>query len=101
MVQRATLQVTLEGITGNKNVHFQPPPGLKLNYPCIVYSRDRSAPTHADNSLYANSIGYAVTVIDPNPDSSLLDKVAALPLCAWSRHYTADGLNHDVYILYH
>lgn len=46
-------------------------------------------------------VRYELTVIDKNPDSDILDRVASLPMCAFERHYTADNLNHDVYNIYY
>ena len=39
MDSRPNLQAKLEEILGNKNVYFQPPESLKLNFPAIVYKR--------------------------------------------------------------
>lgn len=90
----------LETLLGTRNVYFQPPASFKMNYPCIVYQRDYQDNKFANNNPYSQTKRYAVTVIDRNPDSEIPDKVAALPLCAFTRHFTADTLNHDVYNLY-
>lgn len=82
------------------HVYFQPPPSLVMQYPCIVYSRSRARVLHANNKVYRRTKGYQVTVIAKEPDSTIPDKVADLPLCSFDRHYTADNLNHDVYILF-
>lgn len=71
-----------------------------MQYPCIVYSRDRMDTKFADNHPYRHTMRYQVTVIDRASDSPILPKVAALPMCAMSRHYTADGLHHDAFTLY-
>jgi hypothetical protein len=100
MAQRLELQAILTGILETDNVYFQPPPTIKMDYPCIVYSRDYELTEFADDIPYKQRKRYQVTVIDPNPDSSIPDKVAALPLCVYDRFYTADNLNHDVYKLF-
>lgn len=100
MGKRTDLQTILEGLLGSRNVYFQPPESVKLKYPCIIYSRDYGETRFADNLPYNHQIRYKVTVIDSNPDSEILNKVVALPSCSFSRHYTADNLNHDVYNLY-
>lgn len=71
-----------------------------MQYPCIVYSRDRARTFHAGNLPYRHVKAYQVTVIDEDPDSMIPDKVAGLPLCSLDRHFTADNLNHDVFTLY-
>jgi len=98
MASRLQLQSLLETITAR--VYFQPPTNISLQYPCIIYRRDSAKSEFANNEKYRYTKRYQVTVIDRDPDSVLPDKVAALPLCAFDRFYTADGLNHDVYNLF-
>ena len=99
MGSRLSLQSLLETILGTRNVYFQPPPSLMMSYPCIVYSRNDIVTKFGDNIPYVREKEYQVTVIDTNPDSLIPDKVGALPKCIFSRHYTAEGLNHDVFNL--
>lgn len=100
MAQRLELQAILVAILGSSNVYFQPPPTLKMQYPCIIYKRDRLNTIFADNKPYKNKTRYQVTVVDPNPDSIIHEKVALLPMCSYERFYTADNLNHDVLDLF-
>lgn len=100
MAPRLELQATLIEILGSNNVYFQPPPNVQMQYPCIVYNRDYQSTEFADDKPYKHRKRYQVTVIDPNPDSNIPAKVAALPLCVFDRFYTADKLNHDVYKLF-
>lgn len=100
MVQRTILQTILEEIMGSRNVYFQPPEDFKMKYPCIVYERDSGDTQFADNIPYIFNQRYAVTLIDKNPDSKYLKKIAELPKCVYNRHYVQDGLNHDIFNLY-
>lgn len=100
MGQRVQLQSLLETLLGSRNVYFQPPSNINMMYPCIVYKRDNVDVKFADNGTYSRIKRYLVTVIDKNPDSVLPDKVAELRHSTFSRHFTADNLNHDVYTLY-
>jgi hypothetical protein len=100
MAPRADLQAILEALLGSRNVYFQPPPTLQMKYPCIVYSRDSAVTNHADNNPYTYRKRYQVTAIGQDPDSDIPDKIAALPYCTFSRFYTADNLNHDVFNLF-
>jgi hypothetical protein len=100
MAQRLELQALLVTLLGSNNVYFQPPPTVKMQYPCIVYHRDSLNTNFADNTPYMYDTRYQVTVIDLNPDSDIHRKVAALPMCTYDRFYTADNLNHDVYNLF-
>ena len=71
-----------------------------MQYPCIVYRRERINVIFADNDNYQTQKRYMVTVIDQNPDSDIPEKVAKLPLCGFSRAYAADNLNHNVFRLH-
>lgn len=100
MAQRLELQAKLVELLGSAHVYFQPPPTVKMEYPCIIYRRESESRTFADNSPYRHKKRYQVTVVDKNPDSDIPDKVGSLPLCSFERFFTADNLNHDVYNLY-
>lgn len=97
---RIELQEKLEELLGSENVYFQPPETLKMKYPCIVYKRNGGDSDYADDYPYSYRFRYSVTVIDRNPDSLIPGKIASLPMCRIDRHFTADNLNHDVFILY-
>lgn len=81
-------------------VYFQPPSTVTLKYPCIIYKRDSRSEAFANDNLYIGMKRYLATVIDSDPDSPIPDKVGKLPYCAFTRHYSADSLNHDVYTIY-
>ena len=100
MGSRLKLQTLLETLLGSRNVYFQPPPSVSMNYPAIVYSTNDIVNNHADNSVYSQTIAYDVTIIDKNPDSEYVKKISKLPMCVFERHYTANNLNHDVFTLY-
>ena len=101
MGPREELQTLLEGLIQSRNVYFQPPANVQMQYPCIVYQRDKAHTEFANNKPYSGAVRYQVTVIDRDPDSDIPKKVASLPLCIFNRFYTANGLNHDVYNLYY
>lgn len=82
------------------NVYFQAPPNTGMAYPCIVYKRDNADTKFADDRPYSHTQRYQVTLIDPDPDSDILGKIAALPKCLYDRNFVADNLNHDVFVLY-
>lgn len=100
MDRRMTLQIKLEEILGSRNVYYEPPEGLKIKYPCIIYKRDAMSTRYADDTLYKSVTGYQVTVIDKASDSEIIDKIKMLPMCRWNRHFASDNLNHDVFTLY-
>lgn len=98
MGPRLTLHQLLE--TFAEHVYFQPPTNIQLKYPCIIYNRDYADTKFADDIPYSNIKRYMVTVIDQNPDSDIPDKIASMPMTLFNRFYTADELNHDVYVVY-
>lgn len=100
MRPRAELHAILKTILGSDNVYFQPPEGYKMSYPCIVYKRDYLNSRFADNNPYHRRKRYAITIMDQNPDSEIPDKVAALPMCVFDRHFAVKQLNHDVYKIF-
>lgn len=100
MGQRSDLQTVLEGLLGSSNVYFQPPNDLIMSYPCIRYSRDNIRTVHANNLPYNQRTRYEVMVITRNPDDPVVGLVAALPECAFDRHYVVNNLNHDVFTLF-
>lgn len=81
--------------------YFQPPATVKMKYPAIVYALNDIENTFADNRVYLSSRCYSITVIDSDPDSELIGKVASLPTSRFNRHYTKDNLNHDVFEIFY
>ena len=100
MPSRLDLQSEFEKILGNRNVYFQPPASVKMQYPAIVYSRKNINVQHANDSAYLIHPGYDVILIDKNPDSVYVEKLLQLPHCRFDRHYEVDNLNHDVFTIY-
>lgn len=101
MSNRTNLQAMLERILGSRNVYYQPPESVKINYPAIVYSRDDVYSRFADDQRYSHTNRYEIIVIDKKPDNSAIDAILNLPLSSYDRHYTADDLHHDVLTLYY
>jgi hypothetical protein len=52
-----------------------------MNYPAIVYGLEDIENTFADDGVYLSQRKYSVTVIDEDPDSPIVCKVAVLPTC--------------------
>ena len=99
MGSRLELQNLLESILGSRNVYYQPPESIKIEYPAIIYSRNNIDNNFADDIVYMQNHTYQIIVIDANPDSEIVNKISKLPMCRYNRHYTSDNLNHDVFIL--
>lgn len=101
MDRRLELQEILENVLNSRYVYFQPPESVKLRYPCIVYERNNGDSYYANNAPYTFRQSYTLTLIDPDPDSEFIKKLAALPFCRFDRHFASDNLNHDVFNIYY
>lgn len=101
MASASDLQTMLETLIGSSNVYFQTPESVKMEYPCIRYTRYSNKTIFANDKPYKKMFCYTLVVIDKNPESSILEKVISLPMCAFERHYTSNNLNHDVFTLYY
>nr|DAL46692.1 MAG TPA_asm: tail completion protein [Caudoviricetes sp.] len=100
MANRPDLQTLLEEILGTRNVYFQPPESVKMNYPAIVYGLDDIQNNHADDGVYLLYKCYSVTLVDKNADSKFVDTIAKLQNCQFERHFKSENLNHWVFSLY-
>ena len=98
---REELHDLLVEVLGNNHVYFDPPEGIKMKYPAIVYFRSNIDNMSANNSVYMQSYFYELTVIDSDPDSEIVKQISKLPTCRFNRHFTSDNLNHDVFTLFY
>lgn len=98
--RREEFHEILVGILGSRNVYFQPPSNLIMQYPCIRYNRGRASSKFADNHAYRLTKQYEVILIQEDTDSSVWNKIADLPMTTHERWYPAENLNHDVFNTY-
>lgn len=101
MRDRISLDNILRNCLDSNSVYYNPPENIKMHYPCIVYDRDDSYTSRADDILYHKMKRYRITVIDRDPDSEIPDIIEELPYCNFNRSYKADGLCHFVFTLYY
>ena len=103
MGSRANFQLRLESLVPQgAKVYFQPPAGLKMTYPCVIYHLARIDTYHADNLMYRHMKGYTVTYVDRNPDASFPDTyLASQPMTHFDRMFVSDNLNHWVFTTYY
>lgn len=97
---RLELHEILCDILGSRNVYFQPPETVKMNYDAIVYSLNDIDSKHANDGKYMNTKRYSVIAISRNPDSTLQDDLLTLPYCEFDRFYPSENLNHWVFTVY-
>lgn len=101
MASRLELQSKFEDVLGSRNVYFQPPSSVRMQYPAIVYSRKDIEGRFANDKIYRKLPCYEAILIDKNPDSEFIDKILDLPYCSFDRHYEVDNLNHDVFTIFY
>lgn len=101
MASRLELQSKLEELLGSKNVYYNPPESVKMEYPAIRYSKKKMDIRYANNAIYSKMNCYEIIVISRRPDDPVIDKLMGLPYCSFDRPYIANNLNHDVFTLYY
>ena len=98
MDRRLELDAILKTI--GPHVYFQPPSNVQMQYPAIVYERDRSDTKFADDRPFSVTNHYSLTLISREPDEAIFASLSQLPMCAHERYFAADSLNHDVFSIY-
>lgn len=101
MASRLKLQEELEKVLGTKNVYFQPPENVKMEYDAIVYSLSDIFTRKADDKRYIKHKRYDITVISRNPDNGIADSLLnAFNYIGFDRRFISDNLYHDALTLY-
>jgi hypothetical protein len=83
-----------------ENVYFQPPANVQMKFPAIVYRRARTDTKFADDSPYAMTNQYEMTLISRDPDEPVFAALRKMPMCEHETSFPADNLNHDVFNIY-
>ena len=94
------LQSKFEELLESRNVYYNPPKSLEMNYDAIRFTRSNFNNLFANNSIYRQKIAYTVTVITTDPDAPIIYKVMNLPYCSFDRSYVADNLYHNVFTIF-
>lgn len=101
MRNRLDLHKILCNILKSDNCYYSAPATIEMHYPCIRYELTEMYPSYANDNIYRLPRQYQIMLIDEDPDSVFVDKIMELQYCTFSRHYTAEGLNHFVFYLYY
>lgn len=99
MGRRLELHEELCEILGSRNVYFQPPPSIEMDYPCIVYEVIRIKTEFANNDPYKHDKVYQLTYIDEDPESDIPDKLSDMRCCVFERVFEQDELYHTLFRL--
>lgn len=101
--RRIQLHEKLCSILGSRNVYYDPPENVKMQYDCIVYSLSQVSQVYANNFTYALAPGCLITIITRTPEAQtrIVDKLMkTFPYAGWDRAYMTDHLHHAVVSIY-
>ena len=101
MADRLDLQSKLEELLETRNVYYQPPESIKMQYDAIRYSKKNITSTYANDTKYSMRNCYELVVISKRSDSPVVERILSLPYTSYDRHYIADNLHHDVITIYY
>ena len=102
MAKREDLHEELCSILGSRNVYFNPPESVRMQYDAIRYSLGGKNLKRANNKIYNFVNKYEGVVITRNPDTPIPDKILLhFEMCSFGRPYTADNLNHYPFTIYY
>lgn len=101
MGDRLDLQQTLERLLGSRNVYYQSPPNVSMNYDAIRYSLATIDSRYANDNKYRNMKRYELIVISRKPDPEVVGNILALPYSSLGTPYIADNLYHYPITLYY
>lgn len=95
------LRLKIIEVTGLKNVYIDPPATIKLEYPCGIITKNSGFTNFANNMPYSHDRSYDFQLIDYDPDSIYYKPIVmGLPKIRVMRHFIADGLHHDNFLIY-
>lgn len=102
MASRLNLHEELCELLGTRNVYYQSPESVKMQYDAIRYELGGKDLKRANDRIYLNTNRYDGVVITRDPDTPIPDKLLAhFEMCSFGRPYTADNLNHYPFTLYY
>lgn len=98
MASWSDLRTELIQITGIKNVYYQPPSNVRMNYPCIRFKLDGADVKYASNTPYRMMVKYQIIYVTNKVDDDMITQLPSqLRYCSFDRQYTSDNLYHYVF----
>lgn len=102
MASRLELHEELCTVLGTRNVYFNTPETVKMQYDAIRYELVGKDLKHANNKVYRITNQYDGVVITKNPDTTIPDSILSqFEMCSFGRPYIADSLYHYPFTLYY
>lgn len=89
-------------LLGSRNVYYQPPASVLMQYKCIRYNRSTDDVKHANNRIYTSTKCYEGVVIGYDPDDDLPDRLRQhFQMCSLGKPYVVNNLYHFPFTLYY
>ena len=89
-------------LLGSRNVYYQPPSSVLMNYDAIRYELSEKDALYADNRAYRLINRYDGVVITRNADCATPDAlINFFEMCSLGKPYTANNLYHFPFTLYY
>lgn len=102
MASWSDLRTELIQITGIKNVYYQPPSNVRINYPCIRFKLDGADVKYASNTPYRMMVKYQIIYVTNKVDDDMITQLPSqLRYCSFDRQYTSDNLYHYVFEVFY
>ena len=102
MASRLELHEELCTILGSRNVYFQAPSSVKMQYDAIRYELSDKDLKRANDKIYQKTNQHTGVVITRDPDTTIPDEILShFEMCSFGRPYTSDNLNHYPFTLYY
>lgn len=101
MGKQLELQQVLENALGSRNVYYDPPSSLNMQYDAIRYSLGELRGRYANNAKYALLKSYDGVIISRRPDPEVVNKIASLPYTSFGKPYVAENLHHYPFTIYY
>ena len=101
MASRQELQSKFEELLGSRNVYYQPPTNLKMEYDAIRYSLSTRKEQYANDTKYLKTKCYEGVVISRKPDPEVVESISDLPYTSFGNPYVVDNFYHYPFIIYY
>lgn len=102
MSKRTELHDKLCEILGSKNVYFQAPSSLKMQYDAIRYTLGGKDIKKADNKIYISRNRYDGVLIVKDQETDVIDKLLnGFDMCSLGTSYISDNLYHYPFTIYY
>lgn len=102
MASRLILHEEFCEILGSRNVYFNPPASVEMNYDAIRYNLSGKDLKRANDRIYLSKNCYDGVFITKNPDSIIPDVILDhFEMSSFGQPYTADNLYHYPFTIYY